>query len=41
MKLEALSEEHVLLKFLRNVDNAKVLSGLVQELADTVEYYQV
>jgi hypothetical protein len=40
-KLEPLSEEHTLLKFLRNVDNAKILSGFVQELADAVEYYQV
>jgi len=31
----------MLLRFLRNVDNAKVLSGFVQELADAVEYYQV
>jgi hypothetical protein len=41
VKLEPLSEEHGLLGFLRNADNAKVLSGFVQELADAVEYYQV
>jgi len=40
-KLEPLSEEHALLKFLRNVDNAKTLSGFVQELADAITYYQV
>ena len=40
-KLKPLAEEHTLLKFLRNVDNAKILSGFVQELADAVEYYQV
>ena len=40
-KLEPLSEEHMLLKFIQNVDNAKVLSGFIQELADAVEYYQV
>ena len=40
-KLEPLSEEHALLKFLRNVDNAKTLSGFVQELSDAITYYQV
>ena len=40
-KLEPLTDEHVLLRFIRNVDNAEVLSGFVQELADAVEYYQV
>ena len=40
-KLEPLSEQHVLLKFLQNVDNAKTLSGFVQELADAIMYYQV
>jgi hypothetical protein len=40
-KLEPLSEQHALLKFLRNVDNAKILSGFVQELANAVEHYQV
>lgn len=40
-KLEPLSEQPVLLEFLRNVDNAKTLSGFVQELADAVTYYQV
>ena len=40
-KLEPLSEEHALLRFIRNIDNAKALSGLVQELADAITYYQV
>jgi hypothetical protein len=40
-KLGPLGGEPGLLKFLRNVDNAKILSGFVQELADAVEYYQV
>ena len=39
--LKPFSEEHALLKFLRNVDNAKTLSGFVQELADAIIYYQV
>jgi len=41
IKLKPLSEEYTLLKFLRNVDNAKILSGFVQELANAVGYYQV
>jgi len=40
-KLEPLSDQHALVKFLRNADNAKVVSGFVQELADAVEHYQV
>ena len=40
-KLEPLSEQHAFVKFLRNVDNTKVLSGFVQELADAITYYQV
>jgi len=40
-KLEPLAEENALLKFIRNVNNAKILSGFVRELADAVEYYQV
>lgn len=39
--LEPLSEEHMLVKFLQNLDNVKILSGFVQELADAVKYYQV
>jgi len=40
-KLEPLSEQHVLLKFLRNIENAKTLDGFVQELADAITDYQV
>jgi len=40
-KLEPFSEQHALVKFLRNADNAKVVSGFVRELADAIEYYQV
>ena len=40
-KLEPLSEQHALLKFLCNVDNAKTLNGFVQELADAITDYQV
>lgn len=40
-KLRPLSEKHVFLQFLQNVDNAKILSGFVQELADAVMQYQV
>lgn len=44
-KLKPLSEEHTeehtLLRFLRNVDNAKALNGIVQDLADAITYYQV
>jgi len=40
-KLEPLSEQHVLLKFLCNVDNAKTLAGFIKELADAVTDYQV
>jgi hypothetical protein len=40
-KLEPLSEQHALLKFLRNADDAKTLPGLVQELADAITDYQV
>ena len=40
-KLEPLSEQHALVKFLRNIDNAKILSGFIQELSNAVEHYQV
>jgi hypothetical protein len=40
-KLEPLSDQHALVRFLRNVDNAKVLTGFVQELADAITDYQV
>ena len=40
-KLEPLSEQHALLKFLCNVENAKTLNGFIQELADAIMDYQV
>ena len=40
-ELEPLSEQHALLKFLCNVDNAKTLAGFIQELADAITDYQV
>jgi len=41
MKLKPLSEQHGLIAFLHNVDNAKTLAGFVQELADAITDYQV
>lgn len=41
VKLEPLSEQHVLLEFLQNVENAKTLSELFRQLADGIIYYQV
>ena len=40
-KLEPLSDQHGLIGFLRNIDNAKTLTGFVQELADAITDYQV
>ena len=40
-KLEPLSEQHALVRFLHNTDNTKTLMGFVQELADAVTDYQV
>jgi len=40
-KLQPLTEQNVLIGFLRNVDNAKILTGFVQELADAITDYQV
>jgi hypothetical protein len=40
-KLEPLSGQHGLVGFLRSADNAKTLTGFVQELADAVTDYQV
>lgn len=40
-KLEPLSDQHALVWFLRNVDNAKTLTGFVQELANAIMDYQV
>lgn len=40
-KLEPLSEQHALVKFLRNVNNTKLLTGSIQELSDAITDYQV
>jgi hypothetical protein len=41
VKLEPLSEQHGIAKFLKNVEHANVLNGLVQDLAYAVTDYQV
>lgn len=40
-KLEPLADQHAFIGFLRNVDNAKILTGFIQELADAITDYQV
>ena len=40
-KLEPLSDQHGLVGFLRNTDNAKTLTGFVQELGYAITDYQV
>ena len=40
-KLEPLSDQLGLVRFLRSADNAKTLTGFVQELADAITDYQV
>ena len=40
-KLKPLSEQHGIMKFLKNVDHANILSGFVQDLAYAVTDYQV
>ena len=40
-KLEPLSDQHGLVRFLRNVDNARILNGFVQELVEAITDYQV
>jgi hypothetical protein len=40
-KLEPLSEQHTIVRFLHNTDNAKTLTGFVQELTDAITDYQV
>ena len=40
-KLKPLTEQHVFIAFLRNVDNAKILTGFIQELANAIMDYQV
>jgi hypothetical protein len=41
VKLEPLSDQNALVRFLRNVENAKTLGGFVQELANAITDYQV
>ena len=40
-ELKPLSEQHGILKFLKNVDHSKILNGFVQDLAYAVTDYQV
>ena len=40
-ELKPLSEQHVILKFLKNVDHSKILNDFVQDLAYAVTDYQV
>ena len=40
-KLEPLSDKHAIARFLTNVDDAKTLSGFVQELTNAITDYQV
>ena len=41
MKLEPLSDQHAIAGFLRNIDDAKRLTGFIQELANAIMDYQV
>ena len=41
MKLEPLTDQTAVLRFIHNVDDAKTLMGFVQELADAIMDYQV
>ena len=40
-KLEPLSDQHKLIRFLCNIDNTKTLAGFIHELANAVTDYQV
>lgn len=40
-KLEPLSKYHGIVKFLENIEHAKILNGFVQDLAYAVTDYQV
>ena len=40
-KLEPISHQNPAVGFFRTVDNAKILTGFVQELADAITDYQV
>jgi len=41
MKLEPLTEQHMIVGFLCNTDNAKILAGSISELGDAITDYQV
>jgi len=41
VKFEPLTEQHALIGFLPNAENAKLLTGFVRELADAITDYQV
>ena len=40
-KLEPLSDQHALVRFINNVDDANTLTGFVQELEYAITDYQV
>ena len=40
-RLEPLSNQHAIIGFLHNINDAKALAGSVQELADAITEYQV
>jgi hypothetical protein len=40
-RLESLSDQNGLVRFLHNVDNTKTLTGFVQKLANAITDYQV
>ena len=40
-KLEPLTEQHMVIGFLCNVDNARILTGSIKELGDAITDYQV
>ena len=41
VNLEPLSQEHGLLKFLKNVDRVDTLNGLIQDMVYAITDYQV
>ena len=41
VNLGPLSNQHALVGFLRNIENAKTLTGFVQDLANAIMDYQV
>lgn len=40
-KLEPLADQHAIFQFLCNVDNAKTLTGFIQDIANAITDYQV